>query len=286
MKRYFNVLSVVAAASLLLASCSQLAPSKAEVEAGFTASTALPTLTISGTPVCDAINGLVSVNVTVDGMPADATGLELGILSSTEPSFKSSKYKATENPANGTITMEGIVTANSTYYVKAVAVSPTGGATYSEPVVVEVPDIPLYYKAPGIYVGSYASEAYGDEYDNTIYVVSDEEDPEHYVWIGGIEPYYADNGYTGEDFDLNYVLASVDEENGCLVVAVGADMHLGGRMIAGLNSDSMETASNYAPVTFKMTAKGDFYRYEAFRTLKSNGSAEDSYAGDVTYKRK
>lgn len=286
MKRYFNVLSVIAAATLLLASCSQLAPSKAQVEAGFAAPAALPTLTISGSPVCDALNGIVNVTVTVDGLPADLTDLELGILSSMDPTFKSSKFKAVANPANGTVTMQGSVTANSTYYVKAVAASPKGGTAYSEVVTVDVPDIPLYAKAPGTYVGSYDSEAYGDSYDNTIYVKSDPEDPEHFVLIGGIEPYYAANGLTGQTFESNFVRASVDEEEGCLVVALGADMHYGGRMIAGLDSDSMNTASSYAPVTFKMTAKGDLYRYEAFQTLKSNGSAEDSYAGDVTYKRK
>lgn len=286
MKRYFNILSVIATASLLFASCSQLAPSKADVEAGFSPLTPLPTLTIAGAPVCDALNGTVTVPVTVDGLSANAGVLEVGILSSTDPSFKSSKFKAVENPTSGTVNMVGAVTANTTYYLKAVAASPTGGTAYSDVITVDVPDIPLYAKAPGTYTASFASEAYGDPYNNTIYIVADEEEPTEYVWIGGIEPYYADGGYTGEDFDFNYVLASVDEENGCLVVAVGADAHLGGRMIAGLNSDSMETASNYAPVTFKMTKSGDLYRYEAFQTLKPDASPEDSYEGNVTYKRK
>lgn len=286
MKRYFNILSVIATASLLLASCSQLAPSKAEVEAGFSPLTPLPTLTIAGAPVCDALNGTVTVPVTVDGLSANAGVLEVGILSSTDPSFKSSKFKAVENPTSGTVNMVGAVTANTTYYLKAVAASPTGGTAYSDVITVDVPDIPLYAKAPGTYAGSFDSEAYGDSYDNTIYVISDSEDPVHVVWIGGIEPYYADAGLTGKTFESNYVQASVDEENGCLVVAVGADMHYGGRMIAGLNSDSMDTATNYAPVTFKMTSSGDLYRYEAFQTLKSDASPEDSYEGNVTYKRK
>lgn len=285
MKRYFNILSVIAAASLMLASCSQLGPSKAQVEAGFDAPTALPSLTITGAPVCDALNGIVNVPVTVDGL-ADATGLEIGILSSTDPTFKTSKFVAMENPTSGAVTMQGAVTANTTYYLKAVAASPKGGSTSSDVVSVDVPDIPLYAKAPGTYTASFASEAYGDLYNNTIYIVADEEEPTEYVWIGGIEPYYADGGYSGEDFDYNYVLASVDEENGCLVVALGANAHLGGRMIAGLNTDSMETATKYAPVTFKMTKSGDLYRYEAFQTLKSDASAEDSYEGNVTYKRK
>ena len=271
MKRYFNILSVIATASLLFASCSQLAPSKAEVEAGFSPLTPLPTLTIAGAPVCDALNGTVTVPVTVDGLSANAGVLEVGILSSTDPSFKSSKFKAVENPTSGTVNMVGAVTANTTYYIKAVASSPTGGTAYSDVITVDVPDIPLYAKAPGTYSGT---------------VVSDDEEPTKYVWIGGIEPYWAGEGAPGKDFDYNYVLASVDEENGCLVVAVGADLHLSGRMIAGLNSDHMSTATNYAPLTFAMTKSGDLYRANAFMTLMSNGDAEDCYAGGVTYKRK
>ncbi len=286
MKRYFNILSVIATASLLFASCSQLAPSKAEVEAGFSPLTPLPTLTIAGAPVCDALNGTVTVPVTVDGLSANAGVLEVGILSSTDPSFKSSKFKAVENPTSGTVNMVGAVTANTTYYIKAVASSPTGGTAYSDVITVDVPDIPLYAKAPGTYSGTVVSDAYGDEYTSTIYIVSDDEEPTKYVWIGGIEPYWAGEGAPGKDFDYNYVLASVDEENGCLVVAVGADLHLSGRMIAGLNSDHMSTATNYAPLTFAMTKSGDLYRANAFMTLMSNGDAEDCYAGGVTYKRK
>lgn len=286
MKRYFNILSVIATASLLLASCSQLAPSKADVEAGFSPLTPLPTLTIAGAPVCDALNGTVTVPVTVDGLSANAGVLEVGILSSTDPSFKSSKFKAVENPTSGTVNMVGAVTANTTYYIKAVASSPTGGTAYSDVITVDVPDIPLYAKAPGTYTGPVVSDAYGDDYTSTIYIVSDDEEPTKYVWIGGIEPYYAANGLTGKTFESNYVKASVDEENGCLVVALGADMHYGGRMIAGLDSDHMETATNYAPLTFAMTKTGDLYRANAFMTLKSNGDAEDCYAGGVTYKRK
>lgn len=287
MKRYFNILSVIATASLLLASCSQLAPSKADVEAGFSPLTPLPTLTIAGAPVCDALNGTVTVPVTVDGLSANAGVLEVGILSSTDPSFKSSKFKAVENPTSGTVNMVGAVTANTTYYIKAVASSPTGGTAYSDVITVDVPDIPLYAKAPGTYSGTVVSDAYGDEYTSTIYIVSDDEEPTKYVWIGGIEPYYAGKGETGKTFESNYVLASVDEENGCLVVALGADLHrTGGQMIAGLNSDHMETATNYAPLTFAMTKSGDLYRANAFMTLMSDGDAEDCYAGGVTYKRK
>lgn len=285
MKRYFKTLSIISAVVMLFASCQKLAPSKAQVEAGFTAPTAVPTLSI-GNVECDAINGIVNVNVTVSGLPANKDGLSVGILSSLSPDFLDSKFVEAADLSDGNVVMKGAVTANSTYYVKAIASSPTGGSSSSSVVTVEVPDIPLYYKAPGVYVGTVDSEAYGDSYTSTIYIVADEDDPEHIMWIGGIEPYWADNGYTGQNFDLNYVMATVDEEKGCLVVALGEDAHLGGRVIAGLNAASMDDATSYAPVTFKMTATGDFFRAEAFQTVMSDGSAEDSYAGNTTYKRK
>lgn len=283
MKKYIQYLSV-AAVAVLFASCNKLTPSKAEVEAGFAKPDALPTLTIGGAE-CDALNGIVNVVVTVSGLPADKENLSLGILTSSTADFSSSKFIAVETPAEGTMIMKGAVTANSTYYVKAVAASPKGGASYSDVITVNVPDIPLYAKAPGTYVGTVVSEAYGDEYSNTIYVIADPDDPQHTVYIAGVEPYYADD-YPGKDLDLNFVKATVDEESGCLVVALGEDMHLGGRAMAGLNAASMNDATNYAPVTFKMTASGDLFRAEAFRTIKSDGSAEDSYAGNTTYKRK
>lgn len=283
MKKNIQYLSV-AAVAVLFASCNKLTPSKADVEAGFAKPDALPTLTISGAE-CDALNGIVNVTVTVSGLPADKENLSLGILTSSTADFSSSKFIKVENPAEGTVAMKGAVTANSTYYVKAVAASPKGGSSYSNVITVDVPDIPLYAKAPGTYVGTVVSEAYGDEYSNTIYVIADPDDPQHTVYIAGVEPYYADD-YPGKDLDLNFVKATVDEESGCLVVALGEDMHLGGRAMAGLNAASMNDATNYAPVTFKMTASGDLFRAEAFRTIKSDGSAEDSYAGNTTYKRK
>lgn len=283
MKKYIQYF-FVAATALLLASCAKIAPSKADVEAGFAAPTALPTLTISGNAVCDAAKGTVSVPVTVSGLPADVEGLSLGIVTSLDPAFGSSKFVPVENPADGSVTMQGTVTPNSTWYVKAVAASPTGGYSASEVITVAVPDVPLWVKVPGAYSATVVSEAYGDEYDNTIYVIADEEDPEHIVWIGGIEPYYASKGQTGESLESNYVQASIDEQNGCLVVANGADINYGGRFLAGLNDKSEATATKYAPITFKMQKDGSLYRFEAFYTMTPAGQPEDAYFGDVVYK--
>lgn len=280
MKRYIQLLSVLALSVATLASCSKLAPSKAEVEAGFDAAAALPTLAISGAAECDAINGVVTVPVTVSGLPADLTDLSLGLLSSTDPTFASSKFVAVENPANGTVSMNGAVTANTTYYVKAVAASPKGGTAYSEVITVDVPDIPLYYKVPGAYSGTIVSDAYGDVYNNTLTITSDEEDPENYCYISGIEPYYTGKGIA------NKVQAQIDEASNSLIIPMGADINYNGKYLVGLNAAHMDDASGYAAITFKMTASGDLYLVNGFFTFDASDEAEDAYGGDVTFKRK
>lgn len=285
MKKYIQYLSV-AAAALLLASCAKLAPGKAEVEAGFDAPAALPALSLGTLVECDALNGVATVSVTVSGLPADLTDLSLGMLSSTDPSFSSSKFVPVAEPAEGTVEMNAAVSANSTYYLKAVAASPKGGTVYSDVITVSVPDIPLWAKASGTYTGTVLSDAYGDSYANVLTISSDEEDPEHYCYISGIEPYYYSKGYTLEKNGRNYVRAEIDEESGCLIVPLGADLSLGGSYLLGLNAPHYTEASAYAPITFKMTASGDLYRAEGFYTVTEDDEIEDAYAGGVTYKRK
>ncbi len=283
MKKYIQYLSV-AVAALLLCACEKMAPSKAEVEAGFEALSALPTLSISGNPTCDAINGIVSVPVSVSGLTSDMKDLSIGIMTSQDPTFASSKFIAVENPTNGNVTMNGSVTANNTFYVKAVAASPKGGTVFSNVITVNVPDIPLYYKVPGKYTGHAVSEAYGDEYDNVLTIVADEEDPQHLCRIYGIEPYYQNAGH---DLDKgeNYVEAIIDEASNSLIIPIGAEIHYEGRSVAGLNSSSMSEATAFDSIKLKLTGSGDLYRFEAFYTLTPAGEAEDAYAGDITYKR-
>lgn len=276
----------VLAAALLFASCAKIAPSKAEVEAGFSAPTALPTLSISPNVECDAINGTISVPVTVSGLPADLTDFSLGLLTCAKPDFANTKFVPVANPADGSIVMKGSVTANATYYVKAVAASLTGGTVYSDVITVDVPDIPLYYKVPGTYSGKVISDAYGDEYDNVLVITPDEEDPEHYCIISGIEPYYYGKGHSKEKDGTNWVIATINEEKNCLVVPLGADINYGGRSLLGFDAPHAADAENYAAITFKMLASGDLYQLEGFYTLDDEGSPEDMYAGDVTFKRK
>ena len=283
MKKH-NIFLSVALAALTLVSCGKLAPSKAEVEAGFDAPISLPSLTIAN-PEADAAHGVVKVSVTVSGVPSDASDIVLGVMTSMDPTFATSKFVAADNVADGTFTMQGTVTPNSTYYVKAVASSIKGGSSYSEVLPVAVPKAPLWVQVPGTYVGHVVSDAYASEdYDNNVItVIPDEKDPEHYVWIAGIEPYWAvEKNYTGEELDHNYVRASIDEKNECLIVAVGADIHLGNRTIRGLDAPSMETASKYVPLVFQLKAGGNLYRANGFQTFAGD-ELEDIWKGDVTY---
>ena len=283
MKKHIIFLSV-ALAALTLVSCDKLSPSKAEVEAGFDAPIALPTLTIAN-PEADPANGVVNVTVTVSGVPSDASDIVLGVMTSMDPTFATSKFVAVENVADGTFSMQGTVTPNATYYVKAVASSLRSGSSYSEVLTVAVPKIPLWVQVPGTYVAHVVSEAYDDEdYEEaTIFVIPDEKDPQHYVWIAGIEPYWAvAKGYTGEKLDYNYVRASIDEKNECLVIAAGSDIHLGNRTIRGLDAPTQEEASKYAPLTFKMMPGGNLYRANGFHTFAGD-ELEDIWKGDATY---
>lgn len=142
MKKYISYLPIAAFAAVLLflASCDKLAPGKAEVEASFDAPAALPELSLSGNVVCNAPKGIAIATVTISDLPEDLTGLSIGMLSSTSPDFGSSKFVPCDNPTEGTVKMNASVVANSTYYLKAVAASPAGGASYSEVVKVDVPD--------------------------------------------------------------------------------------------------------------------------------------------------
>lgn len=282
MKIHIKYLSV-ALAALAFISCDKLAPSKAEVESNFTAPKELPSLTIGGA-VADAVHKVVNVSVTVSGMPADASDIELGVLTSLDPAFASSRFVAAKEVADGTFIMQGAVTPDASFYVKAVATSLKSGAVYSDVIKVDVPKVPFWAQLPGSYVGHVESEFNDSQkYDNTLIVVGDEKDPEHYVWVANIEPYWASDGeHSGETLEFNYVRASIDEKNRCLVIAVGADIHLGGRIVRGVDAVSIYDAEYYEPIVFEVLKDGSLYRKNAYTTY-AGGDLENSWLGDVTY---
>ena len=280
-----NIKYLFLATTLFFASCAKLAPSKDEVEAGFDAPVKLPTLSISDKVECDAMNGVATTTVTISGLPANTYGLTIGMLSSLTEDFASCKFVPMENISEGTVQMKASIMANRTYYLKAVAASPKGGSSYSEVVSVSVPDIPFWAKIAGTYAGTVVSEAYGDEYDNVLVVSLSEEDPEHYCYISGIEPYYYSNGCSLEENGLNWVMAEIDEESNCLIVEVGADLHLNGVSLYGWDAAYLDDVTAFAPITFALTDDGDLFQAGGFYSVDDEGAAEDAYAGNVTYFR-
>ncbi len=287
MKNIVKFISVLAL-GLTLASCAKEAPSKSEVEAGFEQVEAtLPQLTLGQTTV-DAVAGKAEVELTISGYSGN---LSVGVLSSDDPNFKTSSFAKVESPSNGTVKVTVKVTPNSTYYLKASAGSPETGSVYSATISLEVPDVPFWAKVAGTYSGNIESLAYGEAYTSVLTIISHPEDPQNKCYIGDVEPYYAaaGNSFAASGGKLNYVEATIDNENNTLTIAVGANMHLANsatkyRVFGGLN----EEGSAFAPYVFKLAADGtSLIATQSYYTmLIDNGaqSAEDWYSGGTYVK--
>ena len=132
MKNIVKILSV-AAIALAFASCNKEAPGKAQVEKGFKPfAGGLPELTMDAkSVVVDALNGIATINVTVSGLDTKLDSLSVGVLSCLDETFASTSFVGVENPEDGTFAMKAKVSANKTYYLKAVAAC-LAGATYSQ----------------------------------------------------------------------------------------------------------------------------------------------------------
>lgn len=282
MKRnILRLLSISVAVVLSLASCSE-ALTKAEIESGWNANSAnIPTVTLGEL----SLQGK-GQDVVISGSSVTTSGelLEAGIQFSTTEDFNpnATTYVVVED-----ITTIGNVVAKlgaaTTYYVRAYAIVGEGSG-YSDVKSITTKDLPLIDKVCGTFKGTVVSQAYGDAYTSTIVV--EPGTTEGTVIIYNIEPYYAaSKGYV-QGTGLNYVEAVLDEVNEAILVPVGADAHLGGRMIAGINTSDWTTATNYAPLTFVSQSGGSvLYQTNGFGTMLPDGSAEDNYAGAVKYTR-
>ena len=287
MKNIIKSIALIAAASLMLA-CNKEAPSKAEVESGFApVKVPLPTITLADNIVCDALNGTAVVSVTINNLDPTLDSLSVGVISSTDSTFATSKFTPIANPADGTVNAIAAVAANNTYFIKAV-VACTAGSAFSETKKVDVPDIPFWSKIPGVYTGHIVSAAYGDEYDNVITIIQNPDDKENSCFIQHLEPYYytkyAKYGYPGN----LYVEAAIDNDKKTISVAVGATYHLGTVAIAGLNATTMAAATGYAPLVFSAVDDDTLLMENAFYTLSEGDSGlapEDGYNGGVKYTR-
>lgn len=288
MKNIVKILSV-AAIALAFASCNKEAPSKAQVEKGFKPfAGGLPELTMDAkSVVVDALNGIATINVTVSGLDTKLDSLSVGVLSCLDETFASTSFVGVENPEDGTFAMKAKVSANKTYYLKAVAAC-LAGATYSNTVKIKVPDIQFWQKLPGQYAAAaFKSDAYGDTYDsNVITIIADEADPEHKCYITDLEPYWYTKYKAADNPGFLFCEATIDNNKKTVTIAQGASYNFSGRTIVGLNSDHMSTATGYSDVVFKAQGDEVLVRENAFVTVLKDGSSEDIYEGNVKYTKK
>lgn len=282
MKRnILRLLSISAAVVLSLASCTDNALVKSEVEAGWNANPAnIPTVTLGEL----ALQGK-GQDVVVSGSSVTTSGelLEAGIQFSSDENFNpnATTYVIVED-----ITTIGNVVAKlgaaTTYYVRAYAIVGEG-SSYSDVKSITTKDLPLIDKVCGTFKGTVVSHLYGTAYTSKIVV--EPGTTEGTVIIHNIEPYYAGKGFV-QGTGYNYVEAVLDEVNGAILVAVGADAHLGGIMIAGINTSDWKTATKYAPLTFVSQNGGSvLYQTNGFGAMLPDGSADDKYNGAVKYTR-
>ncbi len=295
MKKIFKYLPLVAA--IALASCAKEAPSKSSVESGFTKFTGtLPTVSIASNAECHPLDGYATVKVTYTGITTSLDSLSVGVLSDTDPTFRTANYTKIENPADGVVSVNAKVTPNKTFYIRGV-VACTAGTSYSDVIEVKVPDVPFYAKIAGIYATKVTSAAYGDEYTNTITVVLDESDPQNKCRIFGLEPYWEKQGYgTDVTKPLNYCNATIDNDAKTLTIQVGTNLHLTtaseARYLYGFDDPDPKKASDeYIDVVFKWGSDdASLYLPNGYGTVMvstSDGKAsfEDYYYGNISYKK-
>ncbi|MBP9998696.1 MAG: hypothetical protein KBS67_05575 [Bacteroidales bacterium] len=264
--------------ALAAVACNKAALEKDQVEAGFASKGTAATITMAENIITDGVTA--TVTVTVSGLQGPALdSLSLGVLTSLTEDFKDSKFTAIDAETDGTYTVSVPVTPLTKTFFRA-AVSSIHCSDFSAIKSVNIPDIPFHLKVAGRYKGTVESEAYGDSYQNILTIIIDDEDP-FVCYIGGFDPYYQSKGYDINK-GLNYVEAYIDDETETISTAVKSDLNLYGYSIMGVNASSVEAASGYAPVTFKLTKNG-LYRKEAFITLTDTGNTDDMYLGDVNY---
>lgn len=295
MKKIFKYLPLLAV--ITLASCAKEAPSKDSVESGFTKFTGtLPTVSIASNAECHPLDGYATVKVTYTGITTSLDSLSVGVLSDTDPTFRTANYTKIESPADGTVSVNAKVTPNKTFYIRGV-VACTGGTSYSDVIEVKVPDVPFYAKIAGTYAAKVTSADDGSEYTNTLTVVLDESDPQSKCRIFGLEPYYVKNGYgTDVTRPLNYCDATIDNDAKTLTIENGTNLHLttsdASRYLYGFDNPDPEKASDdFVDVVFKWgTDDASLYLPNGYGTVavaKDSGKAsfEDLYHGDISYKK-
>lgn len=280
---------------LALASCVKDAPSKSEVESSFKKYDGeLPTVSINATPKeINAIDGYAAVEVTFSGLYDDLSALSVGVLSDTDSTFRNASFTPAGKDASGkfvdgTFIIKVRVLPCRTFYIRGVAAS-NEGTSFSEVLTVAVPDIPFHLKVLGTYTSTLYSNAGKEDLSCSITIIRDENDPEGSCFVTDIEPYWAGKGvtYKASNGALNYCQATIDNDANTITIADGADIHLDGRTIRGLDSAKFADSKDFAPVVFRLAKNGsDLALDNGFMTITSAGQAEDAYDAGVTFTKK
>lgn len=280
----------MATLAIAVVACNKPAPEKAEVEAGFAENIAVPTVSIDAESfTTDGITATVKVKV--DGISEETkTGLSVGLVYGTDPTFQASEFAPVETPENGTYELKFNVVSNSKTYLRASA-SNAGGSTFSETVEKDIPDVAFHLKVAGKYVAEIESEAWGDKYTHEIEIIVDEEDPIQCV-VSGWEPYYLKK-YGLKYPQGNCCFGILDDATSTITIKNQSPMYLydgNDNLAVGADAASWAETKNFADIVFKGTEDGNLYRAGAIGTMSFNDESgkyefEDQYFGDVTYKK-
>ena len=299
MKKTVKYLPLIAA--LALASCAKDAPSKSEVEAGFSKfEGTMPEVTISSVVgEIDALAGYATVEVTYSGLSQDGlSNLSVGVLSDTDPTFLNASFTKVESPADGAVSVKAKVSANKICYIKGV-VAFDGGTSYSDVLEVKTPDVPLYAKVDGykFTCPAITSGAYGDEYENISILVELEGDSTEECRIWGMEVYYNSKGYgrtTASSFGS--AVGVIDNEKGTITIPAFSYLNMQNGaayyFITGLDAPTFGEMSSYSE-DIVMTwdeSTGSLNIKNGWVTVvrdKSTGesSFDDAYNGGISFVR-
>ena len=152
MKRISIILMMLSAA--VFASCNK-ALEKDVVEAGFAPAQPVPTVSNLVVSEVNEVEKIAVLTATVEGITSGMDSLEVGFMSCLDGTFQNSTAVLV-NPENGTITATVSVMPGAKNYFVAMAAT-LGGASYSDVISYDVPDIPMYAKLAKSYAGTYYS---------------------------------------------------------------------------------------------------------------------------------
>lgn len=288
MKKY-KILNISVAITVLLAVSCAKAPDKHEVEAGFAPAGELPQVSISRANIeIDEYSGEVTVDVVVSGIKSLKKKLEIGLMSSVDYYFVESK-SVTVPAVNGTHRVTIPVAAGRTNWLMAMC-SVTGAAGYSSKLVIDVPDVPWYYKVSSTYVGNFESTA-GTFPSHQIYL-SFSQDYKNAV-LYNFDPYVAS---VTENYDplgktSNYIVGTLELERRVIVFtpSSGQFYSLNDSLYMLATIKSFENNNIQLAASFEIAFSEDGQSIELPRLGVFNnvrGQFEIVYSGPVTLKAK